>query len=93
MCLVCSVDLQEESSPPPLMTSTGDPLTDALLQGRPGPSNTSRAPEPRSPGPLGASPRAAHFSSCLTEMDAQLAALQSIADHMETEFVNSRMVS
>ncbi|CAL8321801.1 unnamed protein product [Lota lota] len=78
----------------PLVRSTGDPVTDALLQGRPGPSHTGRAPESQSPGPLGAStgPQAAHFSSCLTEMDAQLAALQSIADHMETEFVNSRML-
>ena len=69
-------------------------MTDALLRGSPGPSHTGRAPPPQSAGPLGAStgPQAAHFSSCLTEMDAQLAALQSIADHMETEFVDSRMV-
>ena len=97
MCLMFSVDLPD----PPLVTSTGDRVTDALLQGWPGPPHTARAPEPQSPGPLGAStgplgastgPQAAHFSSCLTEMDAQLAALQSIADHMETEFVHSRMV-
>lgn len=32
------------------------------------------------------------FSSRLSEMDAQLAALQNIADSLETDFSNSRMV-
>eukprot|EP00064_Thunnus_orientalis_P007705 superscaffoldBa00000871_g7727 len=32
------------------------------------------------------------FSSRLTELDAQLAALQNIADHLEMDFTNSRML-
>lgn len=32
------------------------------------------------------------FSSRLSEMDAQLAALQGIADSLETDFSNTRMV-
>ncbi|KAJ3604992.1 hypothetical protein NHX12_027043 [Muraenolepis orangiensis] len=91
------------SDPPagegPETVPPSDPVTDSLLQsGWPRLSDPRRTPEPRSPpswppgalsGPPGVA--AARFSSCLSEMDGQLAALQSIADHMETEFVNSRM--
>lgn len=50
----------------------------------------------RSPfiGPQNALPKhpTVLFSSCLSEMDAQLAALQGIADSLETDFSNTRMV-
>lgn len=32
-------------------------------------------------------------SACISDMDARLAALQSIADHMDREFANTRLVS
>lgn len=38
------------------------------------------------------SPPTVWFSSRLSELDAQLAALQNIADYLETDFTNSRMV-
>ncbi|XP_071321560.1 ciliogenesis and planar polarity effector 1 [Trachinotus anak] len=38
------------------------------------------------------SPPAVWFSSRLSELDAQLAALQNIADHLEMDFSNSRML-
>ncbi|KAG7224027.1 hypothetical protein INR49_015284 [Caranx melampygus] len=41
---------------------------------------------------VSSSPPTAWFSSRLSEMDAQLAALQKIADHLEMDFSNSRML-
>ncbi|XP_035990365.1 LOW QUALITY PROTEIN: ciliogenesis and planar polarity effector 1 [Fundulus heteroclitus] len=46
----------------------------------------------RAPSRAPASPSAGWFSSRLSELDSQLAALQSIADHLETDFSNSRML-
>lgn len=37
-------------------------------------------------------PSTAWFSSHLTEMDAQLAAIQKIADSLEKDFSNTKMV-
>lgn len=37
-------------------------------------------------------PSPAWFSSHLTEMDAQLAAIQKIADSLENDFSNTKMV-
>lgn len=37
-------------------------------------------------------PSTAWFSSHLTEMDAQLAAVQKIADSLEKDFSNTKMV-
>lgn len=57
-------------------------------------SEVCRALRTQSVGPHSASPPtpAVQFSSRLTELDAQLAALQNIADCLEKDFSNSRMV-
>ncbi|KAM8829024.1 ciliogenesis and planar polarity effector 1 [Spinachia spinachia] len=57
-------------------------------------SEIFEAVKPRSVGPRGASPTppTVWFSSRLSELDAQLAALQNIADNLEMDFSNSRML-
>lgn len=60
------------------------------------PPNSELCRAARSPyvGPQDVSTRhpARLFSSRLSEMDAQLAALQGIAESLETDFSNTRMV-
>ncbi|KAM4532203.1 ciliogenesis and planar polarity effector 1 [Fundulus diaphanus] len=70
------IGLQEDAS----VDSSGSEVCRAIKAQTRGPS---RAPT---------SPSAVWFSSRLSELDSQLAALQSIADHLETDFSNSRML-
>ncbi|XP_056260195.1 ciliogenesis and planar polarity effector 1 isoform X1 [Seriola aureovittata] len=60
----------------------------------PSDSEICQAIRTQSVGPhrASSSPPAVWFSSRLSEMDAQLAALQNIADHLEMDFSNSRML-
>uniref|UniRef100_UPI003AAFEDE3 ciliogenesis and planar polarity effector 1 n=1 Tax=Centroberyx gerrardi TaxID=166262 RepID=UPI003AAFEDE3 len=86
-------DIPEESPLPRHIEPRGHPVTTSL-QDRAGPSEACGAQETQSFGPRSAfsTPPAVRFSACLSEMDAQLAALQKIADYMENEFSNSRML-
>ncbi|XP_051794635.1 ciliogenesis and planar polarity effector 1 isoform X2 [Acanthochromis polyacanthus] len=60
----------------------------------PSDSEVCQAIKTQSLAPRGASssPPTVWFSSRLTELDTQLAALQNIADHLEKDFSNSRML-
>ncbi|XP_070707145.1 ciliogenesis and planar polarity effector 1 [Pempheris klunzingeri] len=60
----------------------------------PSDSEICEATKNQSVGPHGASstPPTVWFSSRLSELDAQLAALQNIADYLERDFSNSRML-
>ncbi|XP_040914910.1 ciliogenesis and planar polarity effector 1 [Toxotes jaculatrix] len=60
----------------------------------PSDSEICQAIRTQSVGPhrASSSPPAVWFSSRLSELDAQLAALQNIADHLEMDFSNSRML-
>ena len=60
----------------------------------PSDSEICRAIKSQSAAPPSASsaPPTVWFSSRLSELDAQLAALQNIADYLEMDFSNSRMV-
>lgn len=77
------------ASPPPAHPEpSGDPVTRSLLQERRAPGRaleTHRGAPSRAP--------VIQVSARLSEMDAQLAALQNIADHMEREFANTRLVT
>ncbi|XP_041753988.2 ciliogenesis and planar polarity effector 1 isoform X1 [Coregonus clupeaformis] len=80
------------SLPPAHPEPNGDPVTRSLLQERRAPG---RALETRSPGTHRGAPSRApviQVSARLSEIDAQLAALQNIADHMEREFANTRLL-
>ncbi|KAM4634088.1 ciliogenesis and planar polarity effector 1 [Polymixia lowei] len=89
---VTQPDPPEDRSPPTQVQPTGDPVTVSLLQDRADPSKAYGAREPQSPRPCRtfSIPPAVQFSTRLSEMDVQLAALQNIADHMEMELANSR---
>ncbi|KAJ7987160.1 hypothetical protein DPEC_G00335870 [Dallia pectoralis] len=80
------------SSPSPAhLEPSGDPVTHRLLQGK-GPGRPLEAKSPGAPrGTLSGSP-GIQVTARLSEMDAQLAALQDIADHMEREFANTRLL-
>ncbi|KAM3874280.1 ciliogenesis and planar polarity effector 1 [Diretmus argenteus] len=84
--------IPEESPLPIHIEHNGHPVT-ITQQDRTGLSQASGAQETQSPGPSSAfsAPPGVPFSARLSDMDAQLAALQNIADHMEMEFANSRM--
>lgn len=76
------------SLPPAHPEPSGDPVTRSLLQERRAPSRsleTHRGAPSRAP--------VIQVAARLSEMDAQLAALQNIADHMEREFANTRLVT
>ena len=77
------VDVPETLQPEP----SGDPVTVSLLQ------HMTSPPVARDTVSSLPVPPIVQASARLSEMDAQLAALQRIADHMEMEFANSRLVS
>ncbi|XP_024236537.1 ciliogenesis and planar polarity effector 1 isoform X3 [Oncorhynchus tshawytscha] len=75
------------SLPPAHPEPSGDPVTRSLLQERRAPGRcleTHRGAPSRAP--------VIQVAARLSEMDAQLAALQNIADHMEREFANTRLL-
>lgn len=67
----------------------GDPVTIKVLMGGRAPERPVSAERPLDRTLLSRN----HVSARLAEMDAQLAALQSIADHMDLEFASTRVVS
>lgn len=79
-------------TPPALVLSvpepSGDPVTVKVLAE----FGTQQTPVPTGPLVDRAFSRS-QVSARLSEMDAQLAALQNIADHMDREFANTRLVS
>ncbi|KAL0965668.1 hypothetical protein UPYG_G00284190 [Umbra pygmaea] len=81
------------SSPQPAQpVPSGDPVTLSLLQEKRSPGRVVETKNPAAHG--GALSRAPgiQVTARLSEMDAQLAALQDIADHMEREFANTRLL-
>lgn len=95
-CTVLSIDIPEE--PPSLIhiepIRHPERITPQHMV-NPSDSEICRAIKTQSVGSQSASsssPPTVWFSSRLSEMDAQLAALQNIADHLEMDFSNSRMV-
>ncbi|XP_072514569.1 ciliogenesis and planar polarity effector 1 isoform X3 [Salminus brasiliensis] len=81
-----------EPSPPAAVSvesePDGDPVTLRVLMDLKAPGKALSAQRPVDPAPLSRN----QVSARLREMDAQLAALQSIADHMDQEFASTRLL-
>ncbi|KAL7848306.1 hypothetical protein AOLI_G00230240 [Acnodon oligacanthus] len=84
--------LSANFSPPAAVSAAsepiGDPVTVRVLMDFKAPEKPGNTERPVDRALLSHS----QVSVRLTEMDAQLAALQSIADHMDQEFVNTRLL-
>ncbi|XP_078126837.1 ciliogenesis and planar polarity effector 1 isoform X7 [Sander vitreus] len=90
-------DIPEESPSLSHIELTRDPerITPQDMDRYPSHSEICQAIKTQSVGPHSASsstPPTVWFSSRLSELDAQLAALQNIADYLEMDFSNSRML-
>ncbi|KAG7498681.1 cilioproteinsis and planar polarity effector 1 isoform X1 [Solea senegalensis] len=88
-------DILEDSQTPSHNESSTDPERVTFLEGSdPFDSEVCRAIKSLSHRTLRASssPPSVWFSARMSEMDAQLAALQKIADYLENDFSNSRML-
>lgn len=92
---LCTLDVPEESPYLSHIEPNMDPkrITQQDLVD-PSDSEIFQAIKAASVGPHSTSttPPTVWFSSRLSELDTQLAALQNIADYMEKDFSNSRMV-